>query len=173
MGSRQSAKLMEGTWVGLLMGAKGRMWTTEVQRVKVELTTIKKFQACKLFQLPVWWFTDLFLLFVDWKLSKHNESLAIQNMALFYSSQLLYFCAYWLRFYILFILVLTWETELGGSQAAPKDLVTRRTQSRAVTDSQGKGRKREEERHWKKAGAFSGGGKGAKKKDIFVKKIND
>lgn len=33
MGSRQSAKLIEGTWVGLLMGERARKWTMEVQWV--------------------------------------------------------------------------------------------------------------------------------------------
>lgn len=45
MGSGQSAKQIEGTWVGLLMGARGRKWTTEVQ-------SIKKLQANKVFKLP-------------------------------------------------------------------------------------------------------------------------
>lgn len=37
MGSRQSGKLIVRTWVGLLMGERGRKWTMEVQRVKVKL----------------------------------------------------------------------------------------------------------------------------------------
>lgn len=39
MASRQSAKLIEGTWVGLLMGERGRKWTTEW--VKVNLSTLR------------------------------------------------------------------------------------------------------------------------------------
>lgn len=34
MGSGQSAKVIEGTWVGLLTGARGSKWTTEVQNIK-------------------------------------------------------------------------------------------------------------------------------------------
>lgn len=37
MGSRQSGKLIVGTWVGLLMGERGRKWTMEVHRVKGKL----------------------------------------------------------------------------------------------------------------------------------------
>lgn len=59
MGSRQSAKLMEGTWVGLLMGEKGRMWTTEVQRVKVELKTVKKKKNSKPVNCLSYQFDDL------------------------------------------------------------------------------------------------------------------
>lgn len=41
MGSRQSAKLIEGAWVGLLVGERGRKWTTVVQWVKVAVSTLR------------------------------------------------------------------------------------------------------------------------------------
>lgn len=103
-----------------------------------------KYLSCQLDDLQafffLFFFTEIYqnMMRVEWcKTWLHQGGwIPTQEHLCFYNS-----VPIWLRYYTLFIPLLTWEAELGGSQASPKDLVTRGLNTEQNGDRQSQGKK--------------------------------